>query len=201
MAEEWQVIKTIRITKWTSSTCVDLQSPKTSMFFPHLHMECKTPPRKFPQLSISFLFPLTESPPASSYSNVPISFPWYSREWHKTSKTKYIKRWPTWPTWQRPKPSFDSHHPLLGIYHKVLWCSTLTYSERGDLFLHSTHCEIWLPLHGLYLAFVGGRGGWYDQNLISQYDYFYITITIYSGYGKYSDPLKFFTLCYIAAIC
>ncbi len=22
----------------------------------------------------------------------------------------------------------------------------------------------------------------------------------YSGYGKYSDPLKFFTLCYIAAI-
>ncbi len=23
----------------------------------------------------------------------------------------------------------------------------------------------------------------------------------YSGYGKYSDPLKFFTLCYIAAIC
>ena len=24
---------------------------------------------------------------------------------------------------------------------------------------------------------------------------------IYSGYGKYSDPLKFFTLCYIAAIC
>ncbi len=24
---------------------------------------------------------------------------------------------------------------------------------------------------------------------------------MYSGYGKYSDPLKFFTLCYIAAIC
>ncbi len=24
---------------------------------------------------------------------------------------------------------------------------------------------------------------------------------IYSGYGKYSDPLIFFTLCYIAAIC
>ncbi len=24
---------------------------------------------------------------------------------------------------------------------------------------------------------------------------------VYSGYGKYSDPLKFFTLCYIAAIC
>ncbi len=23
---------------------------------------------------------------------------------------------------------------------------------------------------------------------------------VYSGYGKYSDPLKFFTLCYIAAI-
>ncbi len=23
----------------------------------------------------------------------------------------------------------------------------------------------------------------------------------HSGYGKYSDPLKFFTLCYIAAIC
>ncbi len=31
---------------------------------------------------------------------------------------------------------------------------------------------------------------------------FWITIFfIYSGYGKYSDPLKFFTLCYIAAIC
>ncbi len=26
-------------------------------------------------------------------------------------------------------------------------------------------------------------------------------ICIYSGYGKYSDPLKRFTLCYIAAIC
>ncbi len=26
-------------------------------------------------------------------------------------------------------------------------------------------------------------------------------IAIYSGYGKYSDPLKFFTFCYIAAIC
>ncbi len=24
---------------------------------------------------------------------------------------------------------------------------------------------------------------------------------IYSGYGKYSDPLTFFTLCYIVAIC
>ncbi len=29
----------------------------------------------------------------------------------------------------------------------------------------------------------------------------YMCIYIYSGYGKYSDPLKFFTLCYIAAIC
>ncbi len=29
----------------------------------------------------------------------------------------------------------------------------------------------------------------------------YQDIEIYSGYGKYSDPLKFFTLCYIAAIC
>ncbi len=28
-----------------------------------------------------------------------------------------------------------------------------------------------------------------------------IYIYIYSGYGKYSDPLTFFTLCYIAAIC
>ncbi len=26
-------------------------------------------------------------------------------------------------------------------------------------------------------------------------------VSPYSGYGKYSDPLKFFTLCYIAAIC
>ncbi len=26
-------------------------------------------------------------------------------------------------------------------------------------------------------------------------------LPIYSGYGKYSDPLTFFTLCYIAAIC
>ncbi len=26
-------------------------------------------------------------------------------------------------------------------------------------------------------------------------------LVVYSGYGKYSDPLKFFTLCYIAAIC
>ncbi len=31
--------------------------------------------------------------------------------------------------------------------------------------------------------------------------YIYIYIYIHSGYGKYSDPLKFFTLCYIAAIC
>ncbi len=28
-----------------------------------------------------------------------------------------------------------------------------------------------------------------------------VYIYIYSGYGKYSDPLTFFTLCYIAAIC
>ncbi len=28
-----------------------------------------------------------------------------------------------------------------------------------------------------------------------------ILFVIYSGYGKYSDPLKFFTLFYIAAIC
>ncbi len=33
------------------------------------------------------------------------------------------------------------------------------------------------------------------------YIYIYIYIHTYSGYGKYSDPLKFFTLCYIAAIC
>ncbi len=26
-------------------------------------------------------------------------------------------------------------------------------------------------------------------------------VNTYSGYGKYSDPLKFFTLSYIAAIC
>ncbi len=32
------------------------------------------------------------------------------------------------------------------------------------------------------------------------YIYMYIYI-LYSGYGKYSDPLTFFTLCYIAAIC
>ncbi len=31
--------------------------------------------------------------------------------------------------------------------------------------------------------------------------YIYICMCMYSGYGKYSDPLKFFTLCYIAAIC
>ncbi len=28
-----------------------------------------------------------------------------------------------------------------------------------------------------------------------------VCVYIYSGYGKYSDPLTFFTLCYIAAIC
>ncbi len=28
-----------------------------------------------------------------------------------------------------------------------------------------------------------------------------VCVCIYSGYGKYSDPLTFFTLCYIAAIC
>ncbi len=28
-----------------------------------------------------------------------------------------------------------------------------------------------------------------------------IIFCIYSGYRKYSDPLTFFTLCYIAAIC
>ena len=26
-------------------------------------------------------------------------------------------------------------------------------------------------------------------------------LNIYSGYGKYSRPFKFFTLCFIAAIC
>ncbi len=29
----------------------------------------------------------------------------------------------------------------------------------------------------------------------------YVCVYMYSGYGKYSDPLTFFTLCYIAAIC
>ncbi len=33
------------------------------------------------------------------------------------------------------------------------------------------------------------------------YIYIYIYIYTHSGYGKYSDPLTFFTLCYIAAIC
>jgi len=28
-----------------------------------------------------------------------------------------------------------------------------------------------------------------------------IILKMYSGYGNYSDLLKFFTLCYIAAIC
>jgi len=27
-----------------------------------------------------------------------------------------------------------------------------------------------------------------------------VCVCIYSGYGKYSDPIKLFTLCYIAAI-
>ncbi len=36
---------------------------------------------------------------------------------------------------------------------------------------------------------------------VSIYIYIYIYIYTYSGYGKYSDPLTFFTLCYIAAIC
>ncbi len=31
--------------------------------------------------------------------------------------------------------------------------------------------------------------------------FYFCFVFIYSGYGKYSDPLKFFTLCYIAAIC
>ncbi len=36
-----------------------------------------------------------------------------------------------------------------------------------------------------------------DESLMQTYALIYI----YSGYGKYSDPLKLFTLCYIAAIC
>jgi len=31
--------------------------------------------------------------------------------------------------------------------------------------------------------------------------YICLLYTAYSGYGKYLDPLKFFSLCYIAAIC
>ncbi len=37
--------------------------------------------------------------------------------------------------------------------------------------------------------------------LLYTYNTLFIYIYIYSGYGKYSDPLTFFTLCYIAAIC
>ncbi len=37
--------------------------------------------------------------------------------------------------------------------------------------------------------------------IILQMPHVFEDIYIYSGYGKYSDPLKFFTLCYIAAIC
>ncbi len=36
--------------------------------------------------------------------------------------------------------------------------------------------------------------------LVDQHEFDQIWST-YSGYGKYSDPLTFFTLCYIAAIC
>ncbi len=40
----------------------------------------------------------------------------------------------------------------------------------------------------------------YHKCFIDYYFQLYIWYR-YSGYGKYSYPLKFFTLCYIAAIC
>ncbi len=54
--------------------------------------------------------------------------------------------------------------------------------------------ETWLSLNGPVVIHNP------DYSSISSAQY-KKNIYIYSGYGKYSDPLKFFTLCYIAAIC
>ncbi len=49
-------------------------------------------------------------------------------------------------------------------------------------------------IHGIELKASEHKSNWMTLKKI------YIHVYIYSGYGKYSDPLTFFTLCYIAAI-
>ncbi len=96
----------------------------------------------------------------------------------------------------------------ISIYHAVSRYSnyrdrpihrlkTSVLSERKQLkkklyvyhYIGSMHCVLKFLIYQLLSVFL---------MLIKKNN---IYIYIYSGYGKYSDPLKFFTLCYIAAIC
>ncbi len=86
--------------------------------------------------------------------------------------------------------------------------------DGGELFLTVLLNPVSPSLHTLYINLrcaydrTVSRTGRYSYknrfiifSLLMFCKHLNIYIYIYSGYGKYSDPLKFFTLCYIAAIC
>ncbi len=69
-------------------------------------------------------------------------------------------------------------------------------------FFISTHLQVNPSILNVLLIMIKSQ----SMTVINAIIFFYrltalIYIYIHSGYGKYSDPLKFFTLCYIAAIC
>ncbi len=74
--------------------------------------------------------------------------------------------------------------------------------DREELIIHN-HVQIkcaWTNIHYEIGLFCSSRRHLCDQNTVKP-GILLNTIYTYSGYGKYSDPLKLFTLCYIAAIC
>ncbi len=72
--------------------------------------------------------------------------------------------------------------------------------------MHASNLYVYASYSQVYTFITNIKCIGMDSIYIYTYIYIYIYIHIYiyiylSGYGKYSDPLKFFTLCYIAAIC
>ncbi len=69
--------------------------------------------------------------------------------------------------------------------------------------MHASNLYVYASYSQVYTFITNIKCIGMDSIYIYIYTYIiYIYIYIYiSGYGKYSDPLKFFTLCYIAAIC
>ncbi len=89
-----------------------------------------------------------------------------------------------------------SHIPwIMPVIFSHLGCFVISYTPLIDtinkyfhdykICMHCTHTYIYIYIYIYILnleklaAFISARGGRYDQNSISQYDKFYITITIY----------------------
>ncbi len=81
----------------------------------------------------------------------------------------------------------DCHYELLGLLYVLSAWRDKSLKVSGLILSCSQYATSFIVW-----PFANGKKSFSD---ISSYFH------IYSGYGKYSDPLKFFTLCYIAAIC